>query len=70
MVITSWERTVIDPFAGSGTLPVVCIENGRKYIGIEKQDIYYDIGYSRINYYEETMYQQQIELKNSLSRWI
>lgn len=32
---------ILDPFCGSGTVPKVCIETNRKYIGIEKEEKYY-----------------------------
>lgn len=27
--------TVIDPFCGSGTVGLVCLRNGRKFVGID-----------------------------------
>ena len=41
-------RTVIDPFAGSGTTGVACVELGRKFIGIELDEKYFDIACRRI----------------------
>lgn len=40
--------TVIDPFAGSGTTGVACVELGRKFIGIELDEKYFDIACRRI----------------------
>lgn len=40
--------TVIDIFAGTGTTGVACIEEGRKFIGIELQQEYYDIMVNRL----------------------
>lgn len=39
---------VIDPFMGSGTTGVACVRNGRKFIGIELNEKYFDIACRRI----------------------
>lgn len=39
---------VIDPFMGSGTTGKVCLENNRKFIGIEKVKEYFNISLKRI----------------------
>lgn len=39
---------VLDPFMGSGTTGVACINNNRKFIGIELDEKYYDISCKRI----------------------
>jgi site-specific DNA-methyltransferase (adenine-specific) len=41
-------RTVLDPYIGSGTTAIACINMGRSYIGIEKDKTYYDIACKRI----------------------
>ena len=41
-------ETVLDPFMGSGTTGVACAKLGRKFIGIEKDDKYFDIACRRI----------------------
>jgi DNA modification methylase len=41
--------TVLDPFMGSGTTGVACMETGRKFIGIELDAGYYDIAAKRIH---------------------
>lgn len=41
-------RTILDPFMGSGTTGVACVELGRKFIGIELDEKYFDISCSRI----------------------
>jgi len=41
--------TVLDPFMGSGTTGIACINTGRKFIGIEKEEEYYRIAEKRIN---------------------
>jgi site-specific DNA-methyltransferase (adenine-specific) len=41
-------QTVLDTFAGSGTTGVACIKLGRKFIGIEIEEKYFDIARRRI----------------------
>ena len=40
--------TIYDPFMGSGSFGVACIRTGRKYIGSEKKQEYFDIACNRI----------------------
>lgn len=42
-------ETVLDPFMGSGTTGVACLKLGRKFIGIEKREDYFDIACRRID---------------------
>lgn len=39
---------VLDPFMGSGTVALSCIETGRSFIGIEKDPQYFEIAKRRI----------------------
>ena len=41
-------KSVLDPFMGSGTTGVACIQLGRKFIGIERDPKYFDIACKRI----------------------
>lgn len=41
-------ETVLDPFMGSGTTGVACANLGRKFIGIEIEEKYFDIACERI----------------------
>lgn len=44
--IISWSGegdTVLDPFMGSGTTGVACVNAGRKFTGIELDQGYFDI---------------------------
>lgn len=40
--------TVLDPFAGSGTTGVACLQTGRKFVGIEIDPGYYEIAKGRL----------------------
>lgn len=42
------ENIVLDPFAGSGTTGVACINTNRNYILIEKEQKYFDIASKRL----------------------
>jgi site-specific DNA-methyltransferase (adenine-specific)/modification methylase len=41
-------ETILDPFMGSGTTGVACVKMGRKFIGIELDEKYFDIACQRI----------------------
>jgi DNA modification methylase len=41
-------QTILDPFMGSGTTGVACVKLGRKFIGIEIDEGYFDIACERI----------------------
>lgn len=40
--------SVFDPFMGSGSTGVACVNTGRDFIGIEKEEKYYEIAQKRI----------------------
>lgn len=42
------QEVVLDPFMGSGTTGVACVKLGRKFIGIELDEKYFDIACRRI----------------------
>ena len=42
------DAVVLDPFTGTGTTGVACVNTGRIFIGIEKLDNYYEIAKNRI----------------------
>ncbi len=35
-------ETILDPFMGSGSTGIACLMNGRKFIGIEKNPVFYE----------------------------
>ncbi len=41
-------KTIVDPFMGSGTTGVACMNLGRSFIGIEREPKYFDIACRRI----------------------
>jgi len=45
---TEKQQTVLDPFMGSGTSGIACINLGRKFIGIEKEEKYFDLSCERL----------------------
>ena len=50
--IISWTNTgdiVLDPFAGSGSTGVACMETGRRFIGFEISKQYFDIAIDRMS---------------------
>ena len=50
-------QTILDPFMGSGTTGVAAIQLGRKFIGIEREERYFDIACKRI---EQSVSQGQL----------
>ena len=50
-LVSHWSNgsgTILDPFMGSGTTGVVCANLGRKFIGIEIEERYFNIACERI----------------------
>jgi site-specific DNA-methyltransferase (adenine-specific)/modification methylase len=55
LIVWSMETTkisagtiILDPFMGSGTTGIACIRTGRKFIGIENNETYFEIAKKRI----------------------
>ena len=49
--VISWSNEndiILDPFMGSGTTGVACINTNRRFIGIEKEEKYFNIAKERI----------------------
>lgn len=47
--------TILDPFMGSGTTGVACVQLGRNFIGIEKEPKYFEIASKRIEQAQQQM---------------
>jgi len=43
-----FDRGAVDPYMGSGTTGVACVNLGRKFVGIERERKYFDIACRRI----------------------
>ena len=56
---------VLDPFMGSGTTAVACMETNRKYIGFEIDPTYYDVCQRRIEQHV-TIVNDEVQEKNPL----
>ena len=66
--ILTWSEEndlILDPFMGSGTTAVVCMETNRKYIGFEVDSTYYDVCLRRIEQHV-TLNDGKVEEKNAL----
>ena len=60
-------KTILDPFMGSGTTGVACMDLGRKFIGIEINEKYFDIACKRIETASRQgkLFSQEPEKKNA-----
>ncbi len=56
-------ETVLDPFMGSGTTGVACVELGRRFIGIEIENSYFNIALNRISRTDPQPQQIEIDLE-------
>lgn len=48
VLFTNADEICVDPFMGSGTTGVAAMQLGRKFIGIEIEEKYFDIACTRI----------------------
>ncbi|MGL4897379.1 MAG: DNA methyltransferase, partial [Cetobacterium sp.] len=53
LTYSNQDEVILDGFCGSGSLPIACIETGRKFIGVELDNKYFDIACKRIENREE-----------------
>lgn len=58
-------NTVLDPFMGSGTTGISCVKSGRKFIGIEKDESYFETACKRI----EKAYSQPDMFVSTQEQW-
>ena len=42
-------ESVLDPFMGSGTTGIACLNQGKKFVGIEREREYFDIACERVH---------------------
>lgn len=49
------KQIVLDPFMGSGTTAVACVNMGRKYIGFELSEEYHKLAVERVSAHENQM---------------
>ncbi|MFW6002759.1 MAG: DNA-methyltransferase [archaeon] len=54
---------ILDPFIGSGTTAVACIELNRNFIGYEIDEEYYNVALKRLSKYDNDYSKQVIESK-------
>ena len=54
-MVTKEGGTVLDPFMGSGSTGVACVQNGFDFIGIEREAGYIKIAEARINSIQKTL---------------
>jgi len=45
---TNENDIVVDPFMGSGSTAIACVNTGRKFIGVEKEKAYFDVAVQRL----------------------
>lgn len=55
-------QVVIDPFMGSGSTEIACINLNRKFIGIEKDPTFFELAKKRINDAEQGIENKQLAL--------
>ena len=60
--------TILDPFTGSGTTGVACVQTGRNFIGIEISEEYFDIAIKRIKeaQAQPSLFHQDIEKQEAV----
>ena len=57
-IVNGWSDTgdvVLDPFMGSGTTAIACINNNRKFIGFELDEYYCNLANERIEKHTKQM---------------
>jgi len=49
LLTTNIGDTIIDPFMGSGTTAIACLNTGREFVGFEIDTAYFDVAQERVN---------------------
>ena len=49
-LVTPKDGIVLDPFIGSGTTAIACIEENKQFIGFEREEEYIKIANARISF--------------------
>lgn len=62
ILLTEEGNTVLDPFSGSGTAAIACMETNRNYIGIEIDPVYIDMSLKRIELWKTKKHPKAIDL--------
>ena len=52
---TNKGEIVLDPFMGSGTTAITCLNSNRNFIGFEMDEGYFDIANKRIEEHEQQL---------------
>lgn len=56
--ISTWSNegeTVLDPFMGSGTTGIACLKLNRNFIGVEKDEVYFNLAKNRLDNYSKSI---------------
>lgn len=64
--LTDVGNTVLDPFMGSGTTAIACLQTNRNFIGMEKEKEYFDNAKLRIGQYKASLGETDRPLSNNL----
>ena len=62
------DGVVLDPFMGSGTTGVACVETGRSFIGCELTEQYFKIAESRLSQSQPSLFAPVHEAQQSVQR--
>ena len=59
-MVTPKNGTCLDPFMGSGSTGIACINNNFNFLGIEKDENYFLIAKKRLEYWQKDFYEKNI----------
>jgi site-specific DNA-methyltransferase (adenine-specific) len=60
--LTNENQIIFDPFMGSGTTAIACLETNRQYIGCELNTEYYQMCLNRINDWHKEPKQLKLDI--------